>query len=89
MISAYYSGLPQVNINPAGRTSILFGIFMIQAMSKDLGILRETWGLLHFFQMIKIGHKHFLPYPFYLTRVVNKLQILNQYLMRKPRNGYD
>jgi hypothetical protein len=43
MVSAYHSGFPQVIISPSGSMSILSRIFMIQAMSKDLGI---PWGVL-------------------------------------------
>jgi len=46
MVSAYHSGFPQIIISPSDSMSVLCCIFMIQAMSNDLGILCEIWGIL-------------------------------------------
>jgi hypothetical protein len=45
MVSGYHSWFPQV-ISPSGSMSILCYILMIQAMSKDLGIPCDIWGVL-------------------------------------------
>lgn len=46
MVSAYHSGFAQVIIGPSGSMSIFCCIFVILAMSKDLVILCEIWGVL-------------------------------------------